>query len=85
MTERELTKTVTSISIDVDIWKTARKFAIDKGITVSDLLELSLNTFMSSPQEGELQRVSASVSEVRREAAKKAWSTRRSRSKRSRE
>lgn len=82
MTERELTKTVTSISIDGDIWKTARKFAIDKGITVSELLELSLNAFMSSPQEAELQRASASVSGVRSEAAKKAWNTRRSKGKR---
>lgn len=82
MTEQELTKTVTSVSIDGDIWKTARKFAIDKGITVSELLELSLNAFMSSPQEGELKRASASVTEVRREAAKKAWNTRRTKSKR---
>lgn len=82
MTERELTKTVTSISVDEDVWKRARKFAIDKGITVSELLELSLNSFMSSAQEGELKRASASVSEGRSEAAKKAWNTRRSKGKR---
>jgi hypothetical protein len=82
VTERELAKTVTSISIDEDVWKAARKFAIDKGITVSQLLEVSLNSFMSSPQEGELKRASASVTEVRSEAAKKAWNTRRSKGKR---
>lgn len=76
-----MAKVVTSVSIDEDIWKAARKFAIDKGITVSELLDLSLRTFMTSPQEGQLQRASASVAEVRSEAARKAWNTRRSQRK----
>ena len=75
-------KTVTSISIDEDVWKAARKFAIDKGITVSELLELSLNAFMKTPHEGQLQRASASIAELRSGAAKKAWLSRRARSER---
>jgi hypothetical protein len=77
-----LSKTVTSISVDENVWKAARKFAIDKGITVSELLELSLRAFMENPQEGRLQQASASVAEVRSDAAKKAWDTRRSKSRR---
>lgn len=73
---------MTSISVDENVWKAARKFAIDKGITVSELLELSLRAFMENPQEGRLQQASASVAEVRSDAAKKAWDTRRSKSRR---
>lgn len=35
-------KETTSIKIDPELWKEAKKFAIDKGITVSDLLEEAL-------------------------------------------
>ena len=75
-------KTITSISIDEDVWKAARKFAIDKGITVSELLELSLKAFMMTPHEGQLQRASASIAELRSRAAKKAWLSRNEKSKR---
>jgi hypothetical protein len=77
-----LPKIVTSISIDQDLWKAARKFAIDKEITISELLEMSLSTFMENPPEGRLQQAAASVAEVRRDAAKKAWNTRSSKVKR---
>lgn len=77
---RPLANTVTSISVDEDVWKAARKFAIDKGITVSELLELSLSAFMEAPEKGQLRQASASIAEVRSEAARKAWNTRRSKS-----
>jgi hypothetical protein len=77
-----LARSVTSVSIEQDLWKEARKFAIDKGITVSELLEVSLRAFMESPEEKRLQQASASVAEARTAAARKAWGTRRSKIKR---
>jgi hypothetical protein len=74
-------RAVTSISIDQDLWKAARKFAIDKDITLSDLLELSLSNFMKNPPEGLLQETAASVAQSRSGAASKAWDTRRSRNR----
>lgn len=38
-----MTKVVTSIKIDDKILKESKKLAIDKGITFSELLELSLD------------------------------------------
>jgi len=76
-----LSKTITSISVNPDLWRAARKFAIDKRITISELLELSLRAFMKIPQEGQLRQASASVAEVRSKAARKAWNTRRSKGK----
>jgi hypothetical protein len=76
-----LSKTVTSISVDQDVWKAARKFAIDKGITVSELLEVSLRGFMENPREDLLQQAVVSVAENRSGAASKAWQSRRSRPK----
>lgn len=35
-------KETTSIKINPELWKEAKKYAIDKGITVSDLLEETL-------------------------------------------
>jgi hypothetical protein len=74
-------RAVTSISIDQDLWKQARKFAIDKDITLSNLLELSLTNFMKNPPEQLLQETAASVAESRSGAASKAWDTRRSKNK----
>ena len=38
----------TSIRIDEDLWKEARKYAIDKGVTVSELLEKALKKEMKN-------------------------------------
>jgi hypothetical protein len=71
-----LPKTVTSISIDQDLWKAAKKFAIDRDITISELLEMSLNTFIKHPPEGKLKLAASLSATARSDAAKQAWHTR---------
>ncbi len=76
-------KVVTSISIDEDLWKTVRKYAIDKGVPVSELLEQSLQRFMANPPESQVESAAESVGRKRSEAARKAWQTRNAKKHRS--
>jgi len=41
-------KTVTSVKIDEHVWKEAKKKAIDKGMTFSDLLDEALEAWMNT-------------------------------------
>ncbi|MFP3951786.1 MAG: hypothetical protein ACLFVP_06600 [Candidatus Bathyarchaeia archaeon] len=37
-----MTRSVTSIRVDKELWKKAKHYAIDEGITLADLVERSL-------------------------------------------
>ena len=41
-----MAKTVTSIRIDEELWKQAKHYAIDKGITLTELVEKALKKEM---------------------------------------
>ena len=37
-----MARSVTSISVDQELWKLAKHYAIDKGITLTELVEMAL-------------------------------------------
>ena len=42
-----MAKTVTSIRVDEELWKQAKHYAIDKGITLTELVEKALKKEMN--------------------------------------